>query len=850
MTNFMLRLRPTVRWSLLAALLVARSNAPAGIARLDLSGAWEVSAANSNDWFAATVPGSIHTDLLAAKRIPDPFCRDNESSLQWIGEQAWSYRRSFNVPDAFLKQKHILLHCDGLDTLATISINGQKVGQADNMYRTWEFDAGKFLQAGTNTIEVDFASVLPFIRAKEKERELPTWSYPGSAYVRKTPCNFGWDWGPTLITCGIWRNLCLLGYDTGRLSDVLITQDHSQAGTVGLAVQITADPPANPPPLKAQVVVLDPAGKRCAASVIELAVGQGTSELAVTRPQLWWPNGLGAHPLYTVNVTLLDEQGNSLDNVSKRIGLRTLHATQQSPSSPMHFVVNGVPFFAKGANWVPPDVFPNRITKEMLSRYMTDAVSANMNSLRFWGGGNYEPDELFDLCDELGLCVWLDFKFGCATYPSYDPAFLENVRQEARDNVRRLRHHPSIALWCGNNEIMFFRGQDEWTTNKMSQGDYYRLFRDTLGEVVRADAPGSDFVTGSPDCGDVHYWEVWHGGQPFERYRDIHGFMSEFGFESWPVPQTVAAFTAPEDRDSVYSHIIKYHMRSNRMYVGVHEDGTIGTDKIMKLVRLYFREPKDFESTLWLGQINQAYGIEYGVEGWRREMPKSMGCIFWQYDDTWPGTSWSSVDYFGRWKALQFRARHFYSPLLVSGNANEKTGEVTLWTSSDRLDNVQGSLRWQVTDLAGVLLNSGSREVSLPAQKSQLVTTLKLQSLVQQYGATNLLVWATLQTAGQTVSESLNTLAMPKQLPLLNPGLQADVTGAGTDWSLTLQAAHPALWTWVQVADPDARYSDNFVHIEPGVPARITVHLTQPVQKAEFVAGLQVRSLFDTYTTP
>jgi len=785
--------------------------------------------------------------LLAAGRIPDPFYRDNEVAVQWVGEQAWTYRRSFIVPDWFLKKEHQLLRCEGLDTLATVTLNGQPVAHTDNMFRTWEFNVGKLLKPGTNTIEVRFDSVLPYIEAKEKERHLPTWNFPGSSYVRKTPCNFGWDWGPTLITCGIWRNIALVGYDTARLEEVLTTQDHSQPGQVRLGVQITADPPANPPPLKAQVTVLDPGGAVCGSSNCDLAAGQATVELPIIKPRLWWPAGMGDHPLYTVKVALLDQNGAELDTVSKRIGLRTLHAIQQTGEAPLHFAVNGVPFFAKGANWVPPDVFPNRITKEKLRDYMVGAVAANMNSLRFWGGGNYEQDELFDLCDELGLCIWQDFKFACTTYPSYDPAFLENVRQEARDNVKRLRHHPSIAVWCGNNEIMFFRGQDEWTAEKMSEGDYYKLFRDTLGEVVRADAPGADFVTGSPDCGDVHYWQVWHGGKPFEQYGDIHGFMSEFGFQAWPVPATVQAFTAPEDRDTVYSRMIKHHMRSNRGYVSAPEDGTIGTGKIMNLVRMYFHEPKDFESTLWLSQITQAYGIEYGVLGWRREMPKSMGCLFWQYNDTWPGTSWSSVDYYGRWKALQFRARDFYSPLLISGVADEQKGAVALWTCSDRLKPVSSTVRWSVTDLVGRVLTSGSQQSILPAQKSQVAKTLAVGPLVQRYGATNLLVWAALDADGKTVSQNLVTLAKFKELALVNPNLKTEVSGDGTDWAVTIQAEHPALWTWVDLAGADARYSDNFIHIAPGTAARVEVHLAQPVTKSEILAALKVRSLFDTY---
>jgi len=831
----------------LLGLLFSMQLSRAEISTMNLSGAWEVSDAASNDWFAATVPGSIHTDLLAAKRIPDPFFGTNESKVQWIGERDWTYRRSFDVSENFLKQEHVLLHCDGLDTLATIEINGEKIGATDNMFRTWEFNVKKLLKAGVNTIEVRFDSVLPVIREKESERALPTWNYPGSSYVRKTPCNFGWDWGPTLVTCGIWRDISLIAFNEARIDNVLIRQDHSHSGKVVLKVELTSAPPTDTPPLKARVQVIDPNGKAISNSDFNLAVGQGTAEVTIDKPQLWWPAGMGAHPLYTVKVALLNAQGKALDSTTKRIGLRTLHAIQKSETEPMHFVVNGIPFFAKGANWIPSDVFPNRVTKEQLRRFVEDAAAVNMNCLRFWGGGNYEQDELFDYCDELGICVWMDFKFGCATYPSFDPAFLENVRQEARDNVQRLRHHPSIALWCGNNEIQFFRGKDEWTKEKMSEADYYKLFRDTLGEVIRAHAPDADYVTGSPDCGDVHYWDVWHGGKPFEAYGDIHGFVSEFGFQAWPVPETINSFTTPADRQSVYSPVMKYHERSNRGYLHDREDGTIGTDKIMKGVRLYFREPKDFESTLWLSQITQAYGIECGAEGWRREMPVSMGCVYWQYNDTWPGTSWSSVDYFGRWKALHFRARHFYAPALISGVANVEKGEVAVWLTSDEMNSSKGTFSWRVTDLSGRELKSDSEKIKIPARKSVSLQTLELSDLLKEHGATNLMVWLKLETPGQPDSENLVLFAKPKDMNLLNPDLRVEAVGSGKNWNVFVSAQHPALWMWLDVPGAEARYSDNFIHLATGNPAKITVTLAEPMSKENFLEALKARSLFDTY---
>ena len=574
--------------------------------------------------------------------------------------------------------------------------------------------------------------------------------------------------------------------------------------------------------------------------------GRAKAEIPVAHPKLWWPAGMGGQPLYDVKVELLDAAGQVLDSSTKRIGLRTLRTIEQTDKEPMHFVVNGVPFFAKGANWIPADCFATRLTKEVLRRYAADAVAANMNCLRFWGGGYYEDDDLFEACDELGLCIWLDFKFGCTTYPSFDRAFLDNVRAEARDNLRRLRHHPSIALWCGNNEIMFFRGKDQWTKDKMSEGDYYKLFRDLLGEQVRELAPQTDYVTGSPDCGDVHFWEVWHGGKPFEVYRDIHGFVSEFGFQSFPEPKTVRTFTVPADRESVYSPVMKYHERSNRMYMDAPEDGKIGTSKIMLLVKKYFRDPKDFESTLWLSQITQAYGIKYGAEGWRREMPKSMGCVYWQYNDTWPCSSWSSVDYFGRWKALQYMARRFYAPVLVSGVEDARAGKVDVYVTSDRLSDCQGKLTWTVTDVAGKTLASGSSSVDIPARTSRVSQSVSLREALQSHGTQDLLVWLRLNVDGRTESENLVTLAYPREFNLLDPRMSADVSERNGGYTVTLRAVHPALWTWLELDGADARFSDNFVHVMQDHPATIEVFPARPMGKEAFQRSLRIRSLYDT----
>jgi beta-mannosidase len=843
-------MKPPLRSRAFALLLIVCFGHPIvaqGVVSMNLGGTtWQVSKEGDSEVIAATVPGSIHTDLLAAKKIPDPYFGDNERKVQWVGEAAWTYRRSFDVSADLLAREHLLLRCEGLDTLATLRINGTEIGKTENMFRTYEFDVKKLLKPGANTIEVSFDSVLPYIRAKDKERHLPTWDLSGTAYIRKEPCNFGWDWGPRLITCGIWKNIALIAYDTARINDVLISQDHATSGKVGLNISVDANAKEGVPLTYKATVSLD--GVEVGVSSGILQEGKGDAKITITHPKLWWPVGMGNHPLYTVKVELLDGQGRLLDTKTSRIGLRVMKVHQKTADSPMYLEVNGVKFFAKGANWIPADNFPNRIPKGRLRRYVEDAAACNMNTLRFWGGGHYEEDELLDACDELGVCLWIDFKFACSSYPAFDDAFLDNVRLEVRDNLKRLGSHPSIAVLCGNNEVMMLRDK-EWSARKMGENDYYKLFRDVIGGEAKKAAPQIDYVTGSPDCGDDHFWKVWHGGAPFEAYRTAHGFMSEFGFQSFPDPKTVAAFTEPADRNSVYSGMILYHERSPNNAPLRFDTVREGIDKIMKMIVLNFREPKDFESTIWLSQINQGYGIKLGAESWRREMPRSMGCVYWQYNDIWPSISWSSVDYFGRWKALQYMAARFYGPLLVSGVEDVKEGKVDLYVTSDRMSGCNGKVAWSVTDVTGKPIKSGSGEVEIAAHSSRRVQSIGLKDEIRQWGANNLIVWMTLDVDGKRESENMVTFVHPKELELMDPKLSADIEERQGKFVVTLKAEHPALWSWLDVDGVDARCSDNFMHVTKEKPVSITISPAQPMSKEAFAKALRIRSLFDTYSS-
>jgi len=808
--------------------------------RLNLNGNWQVSQADKNDWIPAIVPGCVHTDLLASNKISDPFYRDNEKSVQWVGDSDWIYRRTFDVPDDVLKNDRVLLRCEGLDTLAKIKINGTDAGNADNMFRLWEFDVKSLLRPGGNFIEILFESPAAYMKRLNASDQAPDKWIKGRAWVRKEPCSYGWDWGPVLPSCGIWKTISLETFNQARLADVLIRQNHAD-NKVTLDVKVNAEVVRETKPFTAKLSVLHN-DKFITKATIEISNGHGRGELKIKHPKLWWPAPMGEQPLYTVHVELLDADGNTIDSTAKRIGLRTMKASLLQGDSPLHFEVNDIPFFAKGANWIPADSFPTRVTPEISRRYIADAAAVNMNMLRFWGGGYYEDDALFDACDELGICVWLDFKFACAAYPAFDDKFMENVRLEARDNLQRLRHHPCIAVWCGNNEISLLNEAAEWRDNTMSAADYDKLFKNLLGSQVQKFAPEANYVSGSPDCGDTHYWDVWHGTKTFDAYRTQNGFMSEFGYQSFPELKTVLTFTNEVDRASVVTPVMKWHQRSG---LGNVE----GNQEMLDMIHRYFNVPKDFETTLWLSQILQGFGIKIGAEYWRQTMPKSMGCVFWQYNDCWPGMSWSSVDYFGRWKTLHYLARKFYAPILVSALENAASGTIDIFVTSDLLETHHGKLTWSVANLDGKSMVQESIALEIPARKSEKVKTLNLQEQIQKLGANGFLTWLKLEAEGKIVSENMVSLVLPKELKLADPKLATTVEESSEGFSVTIKSEKPALWTWLGIENADAKFSDNFIHIKSDATEIILVRPAKKMDKAVFIDALRVRSLFDTYLT-
>ena len=825
------------------------------IERLSLNGAWkasQVSGEKSKGFVkvAAQVPGCIHTDLMVAGKISEPFYRDNELKLQWIGEVDWEYTRTFQTPATLLRQEHVLLRCEGLDTLAIITVNGTEIARTNNMFRTWEFDVKHALKPGRNTISIRFDSTILYIKDREASRHLPGWNGPqeiaGRAWVRKEPSNYGWDWGPVFITCGIWRNIELMGFDNGRLTGVNIIQHH-QADQVKLEVTPECELSIHTE-LQARVVVSY--GSEIVAE--GMAPAGKMQSFTITDPHRWWPNNMGEQPLYVVDVTLVDADGNSVHCLSRRIGLRTLvldrHPDQWGES--FQFVVNGLPFFAKGGNWIPADTFVTTMTRERYADLLTSCKDANMNMLRLWGGGIYEQDDFYELCDEMGICIWHDFMFACSAYPGFDKAFLSNVRQEAVDNVRRLRHHPSIALWCGNNELEQGLVGPEWTERTMNWQDYSRIFDQLLPEVTQQLDPQRSYWPSSPHtphgdranfndptCGDAHLWDVWHGRKPFEWYRTCtHRFNSEFGFQSFPEPKTVREYTEPNDRN-VTTYVMELHQRSG-----------IGNAVIMHYMLDWFRLPESFDMTLRLSQILQGMAMKYAVEHWRRAMPRGMGTLYWQINDCWPVASWASIDYYGRWKALHYMARSFYAPVLVSAVEDATTGRVQVHLTNDMLQSSQGQVAWRLTTAQGRLIAHGKQNVSVDAQATAIVATLELGQYVTKYGARELLVWVDYSVKGKTISSNLALFARPKHLDLTDAFIEVQVERLDkSQYAVTLTSDAPALWTWLELEGIDAQFSDNYVHLYPKKAQRIIVTPATTLTLRDVKKVLRVNSLTDTY---
>lgn len=813
--------------------------------RLSLDGEWQFRQVGQSTWHPARVPGCVHLDLLAAGLIPDPFYRDNELKVQWVEKEDWEYRRQFEIPEALGRKPHLELVAEGLDTFASIFLNGQKVAETDNMFRTYRVDVKPFVQPGLNEILIRFDS--PVRRGQEMEAKLP-YRLPGSSpHVRKAPYHFGWDWGPRLVTSGIWRPLALEAWEGGRIREIEIRQDFVEKNRVILRVRTSLLSDRN----QKLAVKATVSGKRSFthSESVSLRAGANLNEksLPITNPDLWWPAGLGEQNLYTIKVELY-RKGILLDSVEKRIGLRTL-VLDQSPDAwgkSFRFVVNGVPFFAKGGNWIPADSFPPRVTRQKYEQLLRDCRQANMNMVRVWGGGIYESPDFYDLCDELGLLVWQDFMFACAMFPG-DEAFLENVRAEAEDVVRTLRHHPSIALWCGNNECeegWFHWGWKEKYPETVWQ-DYEKIFHGLLPEVVEKLDPKRPYwpssphseITGQPRSeasGDMHYWGIWHGQEPFTEYRKkFHRFFSEFGFQSFPLLETVKKFALPEDWN-ITSPVMEQHQK--------HPAGN-------RFILLYmldqYRLPNDFESFLWLSQVQQAEAMKIGVEHFRSQMPRIMGALYWQINDCWPVASWSGTDYFGTWKALHYYARRFYNPVLVAPIDNGDSLKVYGISDLDRA--IEADFYCGVFTYDGDVVRDGETSVRLEPRSSRILMDKPISELVEGRGLERVYFYCELRQAGEMLSSNIFHFTPLKRVDLPEPEIRFEVFERAGELVVRLGAVRLAKTVYLSAPGVEGRFSDNFFDMVPGRQYEVTFLSPEKWDVGAFKQALKVISLRDTY---
>ena len=803
---------------------------------LTLNGAWVLDIPGSRfPRVSATVPGSVYHDLLAAGQIEDPFYRDNENEALKIMDNDFVYSRDFTVPAELLECDAVLLRCEGLDTLATVTVNGTVVGTAKNMHRIYEFDVKPVLKAGENHISVRFDSPTRYIKKSyaESKADGSSDAMVGFPNLRKAHCMFGWDWGPRLPDAGIWRDIRLIGITTARIRDVLVLQEH-KGGKVTLRVNTHVTALTGSAPVAVTVTAPD--------GTVHTAQGE-RAEIVIDDPQLWWPNGLGAQPLYTVEVTL----GDGLDSWKRRIGLRTMTVTRKKDQWGECFChcVNGVDVFAMGADYIPEDNLLPRVNPDRTRRLLEDAKLANMNCIRVWGGGYYPDDYFYDICDELGLLVWQDFMFACAVYNLTDD-FEENIRAEFLDNVRRLRHHPSLALLCGNNEMEEFVAVGEWVDNLHQKADYIKMYEYIIPKVLKTEAPQTFYWPASPSSGgsfdepqdptrgDVHYWDVWHGLKPFTDYRNyLFRYVSEFGFQSFPCMQTIESFTEPEDRN-VFSYVMEKHQRN-----------ASANGKIVSYLSQMYLYPRDLEHLVYASQLLQAQAMQYGVEHWRRNRDGKhcMGAVVWQLNDCWPVASWASIDYFGRWKALHYYEKRFFAPVLIScheeGILSQNTNvnaepfalkkSARLNVSNETLRPFTGKAHWALRRPDASIIQSGSFDVCVAPLSTQW---LPEQDFSDQdtYGC--YYSYCLEDEAGKPVGEGTVLFCAPKHFHFADPRLE--VRQEGGEIVVTAKAYARSVEI---LAGPDTLLEDDYFDLNAGTK-RVKVLRGE-------VKDLRARSVYD-----
>lgn len=814
------------------------------MSNMNLASEWTLS--SSKPGFApvpARVPGDNYSALLDAGVIPDPYIAMNEDLVQWVRDFDWTWSRDFELDEAFLKQNVIFLNIDSVDTFGAIRINGRTVGHSENMFTRFRANVKEFLKAGTNRIEITIDSALR--HAEEEYSKLPV-DVPCTGVnsvkhlnlIRKVQCHGGWDWGITLLVSGLYGKIYLQGVQNARIEHVYSEQEHS-AGLCKLTVhaELIADHEGT------ETVGFTFNGETKSVSA-ELKPGVNTVSVSfeVRNPKLWNPVGYGEQNLYELTVATADEK------LEKKIGLRTLALINEDDEvgRSMKFRVNGVDIFCKGADWIPMDAMPQRFTRERYHKILSDTVEANMNMLRVWGGGQYENEDFYELCDELGILIWHDCMFACSHYPSF-PHFLGLVREEIEYQVKRLRDHASIALWCGDNEVARAINWYPEERRKFLTINYDRLNR-AIGETVEKCDPTRTFWPSSP-CngpmdydestlkGDMHYWLVWHSGKPFSAYYDvIPRFCSEFGYQSFPSMNSIDIYCAGRQRN-VTSPLMEHHQRNSG-----------GNSRIMEMFTRYFRFPTGFEDFIYLSQVQQALAIKTGVEFWRHLKPVCMGTLYWQLNDNWPVASWASIDYYGNWKQLHYAAKRFYSPVVVTCFQN-KENNLEIWATSDVQKELKGTLKLSVLDFDGKAEKVLNFPVELKSLESVKVQEIDVSELAPATDKVFAFLELEVSGGGETYHHyNDHFFTEYKHCDLREAGIEHSIEQRDGVWHLKLSSKFPAFFVFAELRGVPAVFSDNSFTLLPGQPRELTFRTDSPVTREELERILSIRDLRGCYT--
>lgn len=847
--------------ALLAACALTPLLADAEVNSRKLHDNWRFRQGRSENWFPATVPGTVHTDLMANELIEDPFFRLNERSVQWVDKEDWMYETTFNATAEEVNAENQEIVFKGLDTYADVYLNHERILVADNMHRTWKCDVKGKLREGENLLEVYFNSPIKVDLPKYDQYDYtfntgPDQSQNGgifnktlSIFARKAGYHYGWDWGPRLVTSGIWRDIDLVTWNGLKLDNVQYIQKDVNASRAEMKTVVRVFSDSD---LQNAEVSITADGKTVATKKTALKKGMNnvTLDYTVKKPRLWWTNGLGEPYLYDFNTTV--KAGKDEVAQSDAIGIRSLKLITKDDAQgrSLTFELNGKPVFMKGVDMIPLDNFLPRVSHEKYDKHVLDAKAVNMNMIRVWGGGVYEDDYFYDLCDRNGILVWQDFMFACSTYPA-DEAFLANIRQEAIDNVERLRNHCSIALWCGNNECqdVYYgwggrynyykeKGVEELTT-KQFKDMYFR----TLPEVVDEYGGGISYRPSSPYAfedtpsdgvhGDAHYWGVWHGRDSIGHYNvEKARFFSEYGFQSFPEFESVKIY-APQERDwSINSEVMMAHQRA----------GSYANNLIKEYMDEEFRTPEDFPSFLYVGSILQGDAIKTAVEAHRRDMPHCMGTLVWQHNDCWPVASWAGRDYYGRWKAQQYYSKAAYDDILVSPVVINDTLTVNIVT--DRRTPAKGKFTITAMTLDGKPFMTKSFDYTAKPLTSTEVFSSKVADLLDGRNRGDVIFYTTFTTGDRTY-DNVGFSTKQKHMNYTAPDYTLDVAKAGDGFDVTIGSDVFARGVFLSLDGIDNFFSDNYFNIMPG--SKRTIHVTTPLNEQDFRNQLKLISMGDIH---